>query len=86
MDCEPPRPATGVSLGPFGPELCVGECPQSLGLGKLFARHRDHLGPAAAESWKFESEHEFPGPLGPGAPKVENGVEKESESTVFQLL
>ena len=32
-----------------------------------------------------ESENEFPGPLGPGAQKVENGVQKESKSTVFQL-
>ena len=33
-----------------------------------------------------ESENEFLGPLSPRAQKVENGVEKESKSTVFQLF
>ena len=33
-----------------------------------------------------ESRTEFSGPLGPRTPKVENGVEKESKSIVFQLL
>ena len=30
--------------------------------------------------------NEFPGPLGPRAQKVENGVERKSQSTVFQLF
>ena len=30
--------------------------------------------------------NQFPGPFGPGAQKVENRVEKESKSTVFQLF
>ena len=34
----------------------------------------------------FGPSGEFPGPLGPAAQKVENGVEKESKLTVFQLF
>ena len=43
------------------------------------------MGPSGPKLEK-ESENEFPGPLGPGAQKVENGVEKESKSTAFQLF
>ena len=52
---------------------------------KTFARYRGHLGPPGPKL-KKESENEFLGPLGPGAQKVENGVEKELKSTVFQLF
>ena len=41
------------------------------------------FGPSGPKVGK-KSENEFPGPLGPGAQKVENGVEKESKMTVFQ--
>ena len=54
-------------------------------IAKTFARYRGHLGPPGPKLEK-ESENEFPGPLSPGAQKVENGVEKESKSTVFQLF
>ena len=42
--------------------------------------------PVADQSWERSPKNEFPGPLGPGAKKAENGVEKESKSTVFQLF
>ena len=54
-------------------------------IAKTFACYRGHLGPSGPKLEK-ESENEFPGPLGPGAQKVENGVEKESKSTLFQLF
>ena len=44
----------------------------------LFARYRGHLGSPGPKLEK-ESKNEFPGPLGPRAQKVENGVEKESK-------
>ena len=35
-----------------------------------------HLG-CSGPKLQIEFENEFPGPLGPGGPKVQNGVEKE---------
>ena len=58
---------------------------KSTKLAKTFARYRGHLGPPGPKL-ENESENEFPGPLGPGAQNVENRVEKESKSTVFQLF
>ena len=45
-------------------------------LAKTFARYRGHFGPSGPKLQK-ESENEFPGPLGPGAPKVRNGGNKK---------
>ena len=47
-------------------------------LGNPWTRYRVHLGPWGPKL-KKESENAFPGPFGPGARKVENGVEKESK-------
>ena len=47
--------------------------------------YRGHLGPSGRKL-QIEFENGFPGPLGPGAQKVQNGVEKESKSTIFQLF
>ena len=44
------------------------------------------FGPFGPKWLEKESENEFPGPLGPGAQEVANGVEKEVNSTVFQLF
>ena len=46
--------------------------------------YRSHFGPSGPKLEK-ESENGFPGPLGPGAQKVQNGVEIEPKSIVFQL-
>ena len=54
-------------------------------LAKTFARCRGVIWARWAGSWKRAGKYELPGPLRPGAQKVETGVEKESKSTVFQL-
>ena len=41
---------------------------------------------ASGRKLQIEFENGFLGPPGPGAQKVQNGVEKESKSTVFQLF
>ena len=45
---------------------------------KTFARYKGHLGPSGRKL-QIEFENGFPGPFGPGAQKVQNGVEKESK-------
>ena len=47
-------------------------------IAKTFARYRGHLGPSGRKL-QIEFENGFPGPPGPGAQKVQNGVEKESK-------
>ena len=47
-------------------------------LAKTFARYKGHLG-LRGRKLQIEFENEFPGPLGPGPKKVQNGVEKESK-------
>ena len=48
-------------------------------IAKTFARYRGHLGPSGRKL-QIEFENGFLGPFGPGAQKVQNGVEKESNS------
>ena len=54
-------------------------------VGKPWPCYRGHLGPSGRKL-QIESEKGFPGPPGPEAQKVQNGVEKESKSTIFQLF
>ena len=58
-------------------------CEMLMCLTKTFARYRGYLGPLGPK-WQKESENEFPGPVGPRAQKVQNGVENEPKSTVSQ--
>ena len=51
---------------------------------KTFARYRGHLGPWGPKLEK-ESENEFLGALGPGAQKVENGVENREQKRHIKL-
>ena len=48
------------------------------GVAKTFARYRGHLGPLGRKL-QIEFENGFPGPFGPGAPKVQNRVEKRAK-------
>ena len=54
-------------------------------LGNPWPCYRGHLG-FSGRKLQIEFENGFPGPPSPGAQKVQNGVEKESKSTIFQLF
>ena len=51
---------------------------------KTFARYKGHLGPSGPKLEK-EAENEFPR-LSSGPKTVQNGVEEESKTTIFQLI
>ena len=53
-------------------------------VGNPWPCYRGHLGPSGRKL-QMEFESGFPGSPGPGAQKVQNRVEKESKSTIFQL-
>ena len=80
------------TVGVDGPRVCLPQSPDMVYkrnlcpsgsftenmVAKTFARYRGHLDPSDREL-QIEFENGFPGPFGPGAQKVQNGVEKESE-------
>ena len=80
-------PTTRGSLRPFfPPQKGKPRTSQNpLSVAKTFARYRGHLG-LSGRKLQIEFENGFPGPFGPRAQKVQNGVEKESKSTLFQLF
>ena len=53
-------------------------------VAKTFARYRGHLGPSG-QKLQIEFENGLPGPPGPGAQKVQNGVERESKQQFFTI-